>query len=233
MSFSLSSGAPLRIAAIVGGFVVLAAGYFLLGPGKPKQASSAEHHLIRHPHGLQSFGKKAAATKAAPAKATGAKKTQPAAATKHEASPLAKPKVRTKAKTAVAAKPKPKVTVKAKPKPARVTLFGSLPDALAAALQQHPVVVVSVYNPHADDDQIAVAEASAGAALAGVGFVGLSVLDQDAIGPITRTLGLVNSPAVLVYERPGRVIARLHGFADRELVAQAVANAAPNAAARG
>jgi hypothetical protein len=130
---------------------------------------------------------------------------------------------------AAADKPKPKAAAKpkpARPKPPRVTLLTGLPDDLAAALRQHSVVVASIYNPKASDDQIAVAEASAGAALAGVGFVGLSVLDQDQIGPVTRVLGVIDSPAVVIYQRPGQVIGQLHGFADKETVAQAVANAA-------
>ena len=215
MSFSLSGGAPLRIAAIVGAFVVLGGGYFVFGPGKPK-STTTEHRLIRHPHGLNSFGRKTVATKkAAPATA---KETAAAPQAKHAAAPVTKPKV--VAKPVAKAKPKPVTT----PKPARAKLVAGLPDELAAALEQHSVVVVSIYNPRANDDQIAVAEASAGAALAGVGFVGLSVLDQDQIGGVTRAVGVLDSPAVLVYERPGRVIGQLHGFADRETVAQAVAN---------
>jgi hypothetical protein len=142
-----------------------------------------------------------------------AAKTKAAApkAAKHEAAPVVK------------AKPVAKPV--ATPKPARAKLVAGLPDELAAALEQHRVVVVSVYNPRANDDQIAVAEASVGAALGGVGFVGLSVLDQDQIGGVTHAVGVVDSPAVLIYERPGRIIGQLHGFADRETVAQAVANA--------
>jgi hypothetical protein len=190
-------------------------GYFVLGPGKPKTATT-EHRLIRHPHGLQSFGKQAAATKKATPKQANAQPAAPKTSTtvKHESAPATKPKQK-------AAKPKP-----AKPKPARVTLLTGLPDDLAAALRQHSVVVATIYNPKASDDQIAVAEASAGAALSGVGFVGLSVLDQDQIGPVTRVLGVIDSPAVVIYRRPGQVIGQLHGFADKETVAQAVTNAA-------
>jgi hypothetical protein len=219
MSFSLSGGAPLRIAAIVCGFVVLGGGYFVFGPGKPTPATT-EHRLIRHPHGPQSFGRKTVATKKAAPTATKAKPVTPKAAT-HATTPGTKSKATAKPKT-VAAKAAPKPV--AKPKPTHVKLVAGLPDELAAALEQRGVVVVSIYNPRANDDQIAVAEASAGAALAGVGFVGLSVLDQDQIGGVTRAVGVLDSPAVLIYQRPGRVIGQLHGFADRETVAQAVAN---------
>jgi hypothetical protein len=212
MSFSLSGGAPLRIAAVVGGFVVLGGGYFVLGPGKPKSATT-EHRLVRHPHGLQSFSHKAVTTKKAATAKAKAKAAAPKAAKHGAATPVAKPNVK--------ATPKPV----AKPKPARVTLVAGLPDELAAALERQRVVVASIYDPRANDDQIAVAEASAGAALGGVGFVALDVLDQDQIGGVTRVVGVLDSPALLIYQRPGRVIGQLHGFADRETVAQAVANA--------
>ena len=221
MSFGLSGGAPLRIAAIVGAFVVLAGGYFVLGPGKPKSATT-EHRLIRHPHGLQSSARKAVAPKHATAGAAAHKTAAPKAA-KHEAAPVAKPKAVAKPVAKAKAVPKPKPL--AKPKPAHAKLVAGLSPELAAALEQHSVVVVSIYNPRANDDQIAAGEASAGAALAGVGFVGLSVLDQDEIGGVTRAVGVLDSPALLIYQRPGRVIGQLHGFADRETVAQAVANA--------
>jgi hypothetical protein len=216
MSFSLSGGAPLRIAAIVGGFVLLGVGYFVLGPGKPKTATTV-HQLVRHPHGLQSFAKKGAATKAAPAAAKTTTSAKASTAAKHESAPVTKPKAKT------VPKPKPK----AQPKPKRLSLVPDLPYDLAAALQKHPVVVATVYNPNANDDKIAVAEASFGAGLAGVGFVALSVFDEDQIGPVTRAIGLVDSPTTLIYQRPGQVIGQLHGFADKETVAQAVANAAP------
>jgi cytoskeletal protein RodZ len=218
MSFSLSGGAPLRIAAIVGAFVVLGGGYFVFGPGKPKPATT-EHRLIRHPHGLQSSGRKTVATKKA-ASARTKPKTSASKPAKHGTAPGTTSKATAKPKAVAKAAPKPV----AKPKPTPVRLVAGLPVELAAALEQHGVVVVSIYNPRANDDRIAVAEASAGAALAGVGFAGLSVLDQDQIGGVTRAVGVLDSPAVLIYQRPGRVIGQLHGFADRETVAQAVAN---------
>jgi hypothetical protein len=221
---SLSLSAPVRVAAIVLGVVVLGVGYFVLGPGKPG-APQTQHQLIRHPHGLKAFAHKTVATKpkakaAVPGEESApSKKTQPATAA--PATSHAKPAAKQTHSPAVAkAKPKPK------PKPL-LQLAPGLPDSLAAALQTHPVVVVSLTNPKAPDDQLAEKEAAAGAALAGVGFVAISVLDQDQVGPITRSVGLVDDPAVLVYQRPGTMIGKLHGYADRETVAQAVQNAAP------
>jgi hypothetical protein len=56
--------------------------------------------------------------------------------------------------------------------------------------------------------------------------VPLDVLDERQAGPLTSLLGVLPDPAVLVYRRPGDLVARFDGFADRDTVAQAVANAA-------
>jgi hypothetical protein len=126
----------------------------------------------------------------------------------------------------VAAKPK---VAPAKPKkvtPEPVVLLPGLPAEVAAALRTHDLVVVSLYDPQARVDQISLAEASAGAKAAHAAFVPLNVLGQRQAGPLVRQLGVLPDPAVLVYRRPGDLVARFDGFADRETVAQAVANAA-------
>ena len=87
-------------------------------------------------------------------------------------------------------------------------------------------MVVSLFDPQARVDQISLAEASAGAKAAHAGFVPLDVLHQGQAGPLVRQLGVLPDPAVLVYRRPGDLVARFDGFADRDTVAQAVANAA-------
>jgi hypothetical protein len=123
---------------------------------------------------------------------------------------------------------RPKVTP-AKPKkvtPKPVVLLPGLPAEVAAALRTHELVVVSLYDPQARVDQISLAEASAGAKAAHAAFVPLNVLGQREAGPLVRQLGVLPDPAVLVYRRPGDLVARFDGFADRDTVAQAVANAA-------
>jgi hypothetical protein len=123
---------------------------------------------------------------------------------------------------------KPKVTP-AKPKqvtPEPVVLLPGLPAEVAAALRSHELVVVSLYDPQARVDQISLAEASAGAKAAHAAFVPLNVLGQREAGPLVRQLGVLPDPAVLVYRRPGDLVARFDGFADRDTVAQAVANVA-------
>jgi hypothetical protein len=120
-------------------------------------------------------------------------------------------------------------TQKAAPKkvtPEPVQLLPGLPPDVAAALRRHELVVVSLYDPQARVDRISLAEASAGAEVAHAGFVPLNVLHQREAGPLMRQLGVLPDPAVLVYRRPGKLVARFDGFADRDTVAQAVVNAA-------
>jgi hypothetical protein len=103
-----------------------------------------------------------------------------------------------------------------------------LPAPLQWQLAQHHIVVVSMYDPNSDVDQIAVAEAHAGAVQAGAGFLLVNVLDNALAGPLTALLpggGLLPDPGVLVYRAPGNVAYRIDGFADRDAVAQAVSNA--------
>ena len=119
-----------------------------------------------------------------------------------------------------------RVKPKVRPAPKPVPVLPGLPPNLAAALRKHELVVVSLYDPQARVDRISLAEASAGAELAQAGFVPLNVLRQDEAGPLMRQLGVLPDPAVLVYRRPGKLVARFDGFADRDTVAQAVANAA-------
>jgi hypothetical protein len=153
------------------------------------------------------------------------------------AAPAAKPHAT--AKPHVAAKPatkpavvhhtKPKVKVKAKPVQRGNLVYSTLPKPLQWQLSQHKVVVVSLYNPHADVDSIAVAEAHAGAVDAGAGFLLVSVLDDRIAGILTALLpggGLLPDPGVLVYRAPGEIALRLDGFHDRFAVAQAATNAA-------
>ena len=126
------------------------------------------------------------------------------------------------------AKPKPP---KPKPKPAVAVLPG-LPSSLAQALRKHDLVVVGLFDPQARVDRITLAEASAAAEVTRAGFLPLSVLDQRQAGPLVRQLGVLSDPAVLVYRRPGKLVARFDSFADRDTVAQAVVNAMPPALAQ-
>jgi len=100
-----------------------------------------------------------------------------------------------------------------------------LPKVLSAALAGHRVVVVGLYDPDSPVDEMALAEARAGAQAAGAGFVALNVFAEAQSRPLLELLGTLESPGVLVYRRPEVLFARIGGFADSETVAQAAANA--------
>jgi hypothetical protein len=107
-------------------------------------------------------------------------------------------------------------------------VYATLPQPLQWQLAHHKIVVVSFYNPSSDVDAISVAEAHAGALDAGAGFLLVSVLDNKVAGILTALLpggGLLPDPGVMIYRAPGKVAIRLDGFADRDSVAQAAANA--------
>jgi len=108
--------------------------------------------------------------------------------------------------------------------PTRLATHG-LPFAVAQALRKHAVVVVSLSSPHSAVDQTARAEAQAGAAAMGVGFVNLDVHHQRPGTALLRKLGVVNTPDVLVVKRPYVVYSDFRGFTDRDVVEQAVADA--------
>ena len=112
------------------------------------------------------------------------------------------------------------------PSPFRLAaLSAGLPGSLARALGQHPVVVVELYDPQSETDAIAFAEAQAGARAAGVAFLPLSVLGPD-VNKLTQKFGQVlPDPGLLVYTRPATLAVRIDGFADKDTVAQAAANA--------
>jgi hypothetical protein len=118
-------------------------------------------------------------------------------------------------------KPKPHVTKPAPP-------ANGLPIVLDDLFRQHRIVVVSVFDPQDKTDAISYAEARAGAADAGAGFLGVSVLDDSVAGPLTAALpdqGLLPVPGILIYRRPGVLIQRVDGFEDRDGVAQLAAGA--------
>jgi hypothetical protein len=151
-------------------------------------------------------GKKAAAKKTA----TPPKKAAPAAREPAVAPAVPKPA------------PQPKRPLNA-PKPT-IPPTG-FPKAVDRALAEHEVVVVSLVVPGARVDQLAAAEAQAGAKLGGVGYLALNVLNEDVAHALLTKLDAVRDPSVLVLTRSGEVALQLNGFVDRETVAQAAANA--------
>jgi hypothetical protein len=147
---------------------------------------------------------------------------------KHVVAATTQPVPATK-KVAAAVKEKPKPKRKAAP-----AVIDGMPGTLALALRAHRVVVVSLYTPGASVDAMATEEAKHGAALAGAGFVSFNVADDKVVAPLSSLLTaaptpadrVLDGPAVLVFERPSSLFVRFNGFADRDTVAQAAANAA-------
>lgn len=131
-------------------------------------------------------------------------------------------------KKAAAKTTAPKRSVAPKPKPKRVdhTLNAGLPSTISSAFWGRKVVVVALYAPDVPLDEMSVAEARAGASAAGVGFVALNVLQESQARPLTKLLGVLEDPGVLVFRRPGDLFLRLSGYADQQTVAQAARNAA-------
>ena len=99
-----------------------------------------------------------------------------------------------------------------------------LPVKVALALQKHSVVVVSLSQPGADVDQLAAAEAKAGAAAGHAGYVNLDVAHQRPGTAVLRKFGVLTTPDVLVVKRVG-VYSVFPGFVDHSVVEQAIADA--------
>ena len=155
-----------------------------------------------------------ATTTPAPAAATTKAKAKPAASAKAAKSAAAPAKAKAVAPARAVAPAAPKVAA------------NGLPASIDALFKKHAIVVVSVFDPESSTDAISYAEAKAGAADAGVGFVGVSLLDSPLAAALTTALpggGLLPSPGVLIYRRPGTLVQRLDGFTDRDVVAQAAA----------
>jgi hypothetical protein len=201
---TLSVSPPLRIAAICGLVftVIVFGGLRTLGSHGGGGSTTAPHVIRHHPFG------------------TGVSKTpaKTAAPTKAQA-PAAKPKAEH-----VVAKPTPRPLVDLTV--VKAARAAGLPESLAQALGRSKTVVVSLYDPYSQVDGTSFAEAKAGAALAGVAFVPLSVLSERDVGKLTQRLGLLPDPGVLVYVRPASLAVKIGGFADKETVAQAARNAA-------
>ena len=139
--------------------------------------------------------------------------------------------VRTPAKTVAKSAPQPaKAAAQApapvKPKPVNPVVPPSgFPVVVDRALRQHAVVVVSLVVPGARVDELAAAEAEAGAKLSGAGFLALNVLNEGVARALLAKLDSAEDPSVLVVNRSGEVAVELAGFVDRETVAQAAATA--------
>ena len=142
--------------------------------------------------------------------------------------PAAKPADKAPAKAASPEPASPEVPPLNAPKAVKQALPPTgFPTVVDRALRRHDVVVLSLVVPGARVDELAAAEAEAGAALGGAGFLALNVLNEGVARALLTKIDSVQDPSVLVVRRSGEVAVELAGFVDRETVAQAAANAAP------
>lgn len=158
---------------------------------------------------------------------SGGQSTSSAAST-HTVIPLSQRKHAKNAKAKhvkPAVKPKRVAKPKPKPKPPAAAQQDGLPLAVSAALARNRIVVVSLYAPKVELDDMALQEAKAGAAEAGAGFVAVNVLSEAQSRQLTKQLGVLEDPAVLVFKRPGDLVTRFSGFADKQTILQAARNA--------
>jgi hypothetical protein len=131
-----------------------------------------------------------------------------------------------KAAAPKAAKPAAKAPAVNAPKAVKQAIPPTgFPAVVDRALRDHEVLVVSLVVPGARVDELAAAEAEAGAKLGGAGFLALNVLNEDVARALLLKLDTVQDPSVLVLKQSGEVALELAGFVDRETVAQAAANA--------
>jgi hypothetical protein len=208
---SLDARLPVLAAAVGVAVLALGGGFLLLGRGG--SSSNAAVPVIKPLHPV----KKHVAVHATATKKTAVKKVAA---------------VHVRPKAAAKAAPRPKAV--AKPKAHVTAVIDGMPSALALALKAHPVVVVSLFTPGSSVDSQATDEARHGAVTAHAGFVAFSVADEKIVAPLSSLLTgaptpadrVLDGPAVLVFQRPNTLFVRLNGFADRDTVAQAAANAA-------
>ena len=160
------------------------------------------------------------------------KRAKPAAAAKPAKAKVAAKPTSVKPATAKKTAAAPARAAAAAPKPVNPPQEASgLPVAIDRALGRHELVVVSLVLPGARVDELAAAEAQAGAKLSGAGYLALNVLNEDVAHALLTKLGVVDDPSLLLVKRGGEVVLQLNGFVDRATVAQAAANASADASA--
>jgi hypothetical protein len=96
---------------------------------------------------------------------------------------------------------------------------------LSGALEENKVVVVLLYTPGSNYDTIQAREARAGAAAGGAGFLAVDVSRDRQVASLAAAFEIRDAPALLVVKQGFRIAVRISGYADRETIAQAAANA--------
>lgn len=96
---------------------------------------------------------------------------------------------------------------------------------LSGALDENKVVVVLFYTPGSNYDTIQAREARAGAGAGGAGFLAVDVSRDRQVASLAAAFEIRDAPALLVVKQGFRVAVHISGYADRETIAQAAANA--------
>jgi hypothetical protein len=216
MDMDMSISRPVQIFAIVAVIAAAAGGALLMT--KPKHAAAPP---VVGAQAAQLPGSGSAPTGASQSPSTAAPKPSTGTRT---APPTSVAPVSKHAAAGPAAKKTPPVGE------------NGLPSSIDEAFREHAVVVVSLFDPDSSTDAISYAEAKAGASEAGVGFVGVNLLDSTAAAALTSALpggGLLPEPGILIYRKPGTLVDRLDGFNDRDIVAQAASSSVTAAPVTG
>jgi hypothetical protein len=87
-------------------------------------------------------------------------------------------------------------------------------------------VVVALYTPELNIDATTKAEAQAGAVLGHASFVAANVRAEGTGAALTKLLGVLDAPSVLIFRRPGELFMKLDGYSDSQTIGQAAENAA-------
>lgn len=186
------AGALAAVAVLLGGYTLSHRNAGTSSP--PEPALTVSHHPPAHT---------TAAAAAAKAKAARAGKPTAPAKAKAGAAAAPAPAKTTTAQAATKAKAAPAPAKPAAPAPVvQAALAYGLPQSVAEQFASHSVVLVSLYAPDSNVDQLTEAEAQAGAALGGAGFVPVESTKEGATGALTKLLGVLDVPTLLVFQRP-------------------------------
>jgi hypothetical protein len=213
---SLSLSPQLRMIVILGvAAVVLAMGGMLFVMRGALMSSEVEQVpvVVHHPKPAAKPAAKRATKPTHKADATPAAPAPKTAAPKEVAPKATAPEV-------AVPKPHPPATI-ATPGVAE----NGLPIVIAQALRKHPVVVVALVVPGGEVDELTEAEGRAGAKAAGTEFLTINILKNSIGRPLAQKLGVIQTPSLVVFQRPANVFVRFAGFVDRDTVAQAATSA--------
>jgi hypothetical protein len=202
---NLTVSPQMRVVALVGFLAVLVLAVATLTFGRQHSSSSSSSST-------------ATPSRVAPHHLAHAKRV-PTTPVARATTPVAKPAPSAKARPTAA----PKV-----PAVTKLALANGWPGPIARAFTHDRVVVAVLYSSESALDRDALAEAKAGAGQRGVPVVSLDVSAKadSATRKLLHKLGMLDSPATLVLQRPGKLFVQLDGYSDKDTVAQAVASAA-------